>query len=57
MANKKEKAAAIITIFDPANLSPKGKRAIVKWIREQATFIEKYNKEMGPRFRARYLYS
>lgn len=57
MGAKKEKSAAVITIFDPADLSTKGRKDIARWMREQATFLEKYNKEMASRYRARYIYS
>jgi hypothetical protein len=53
---KKTKSAAVLTIFDPANFSPKGKRAIVKWLRYQATFLSRNSRKLAKRFTARYLY-
>lgn len=50
------KSAAIITIKDAANMSPKGRKAIAAWMRRQAEFLEKHAKELSPTFRARYLY-
>jgi hypothetical protein len=55
-APMKCKAAAIITIHRPADMSPSGRRAVAAWIKKQATFLLKYSKELSPRFTARYLY-
>jgi hypothetical protein len=53
---KKDKSAAILTIFDAAKMSAKGRRQIAAWLKRQAAFLEKHAKELAPRFRARYLY-
>ena len=50
------KSAAIVTIKDAARMTPKGRRDIARWLRRQAHFLEKYAKELSPRFTARYLY-
>lgn len=52
----KEQAAAILTIKDAAEMTEKGKMNVVRWLRRQAYFLEKYNTELGPRYTARYLY-
>ena len=53
----KTKSASILTIFDAPNMTVKGRKAIAAWLRRQAGFLEKHGSELGPRFRARYLYS
>ncbi len=52
----KQKSAAIITILDGDRMTPKGRRRIAVWLRQQAKFLEQYGKEFSGRFRARYLY-
>jgi hypothetical protein len=34
----------------------KGRKSIAAWLRRQAAFLEKHNKELSARFVARYLY-
>lgn len=53
----KTKSAAIITIKDAPRMSTKGKRAIAKWMKRQADFLLQNNKQLSPRFTARYLYT
>ena len=52
----KTKAAAILTIHRAAEMTPSGRRAILKWLEKQADFFRQYHKKLSPRFRARYLY-
>jgi hypothetical protein len=53
---KKEQSAAIVTIKRASEMTPKGRRDIARWLRRQASFLEKYAKQLSPRFTARYLY-
>lgn len=57
MANKKnEKAAAILTIFDAAAMTPKGRAEVVKWLTKQAVLLDQYPDQLSKRYTARYLY-
>jgi len=40
MANKIE-STAILTVYNVCDMSPKGRKIIAKWLREQAKDIEK----------------
>ena len=51
-----DKSAAIVTVFKASDMTPKGRKNVVKWLKQQADFIDKYPKELSPRFTARYLY-
>ena len=55
---KKEKSAAILTVHGISEMSPKGRKEIIKWLKNQIKNIEKYHKDPGfaKRFTARYLY-
>lgn len=53
----KEKSAAIVTIHDAPNMTTKGRRAIVAWLRRQAGFLENNSKQLSKRFTARYIYA
>jgi len=55
-AKPKTKAAAILTIRDAANMSEKGRKDIVDWIRQQAKDLIKYGDDYSGTMRARYLY-
>ena len=50
------KTAAVLTIVNPNRMSVYGRRRVVAWLRRQARFLSKHSKELGPNFRARYLY-
>lgn len=52
----KEKSAAIVTVKDAPKMTKRGRKAIAKWLREQADFLEQYGNEFAGRFTARYLY-
>lgn len=51
-----EKTAAVLTIKNAADMSPKGRREIADWLREQAKTLEAEGVQYSSRFRARYLY-
>jgi hypothetical protein len=53
---KRQKSAAIVTIFRPADMTPAGRRRIATWLRRQAGFLQTHGKRMATRFTARYLY-
>ncbi len=53
---KKRVAAAIVTIRRAHDMTPRGRSALAKWLRQQARFLEQYGAELGSRFTARYLY-
>ena len=53
---KKEKSAAIVTIFNAQSMSKRGRKLIADWLRRQAGFLESNGTELADRFRARYLY-
>jgi hypothetical protein len=57
MSRNNEKSAAIVTIRRAADMTTKGRRQVVAWLRKQADFLEQYSKELSPRFCARYLYN
>lgn len=56
MKIKTEKSAAILTIHDAANMSAKGRRDVVAWLKRQAGFLETHSKQLAKRFTARYIY-
>lgn len=51
-----DKIAATVVIKDGALMHAKGKKQIAAWLRRTATFLEKHNDEMAPRFTARWWY-
>jgi hypothetical protein len=51
-----EKSAAVLTIFDAANFSDEGVKAICKWLDQQKKWLRKHRTELSPRFTARYRY-
>ena len=50
------KSAAIVTIYQPADMTAKGRRAVAAWLRRQATLLERHSKQLSRRFTTRYLY-
>ena len=52
----KTKSAVIITIHDSANMTTKGRKRIVAWMRRQAGFLEKFHEELGKTYVARWRY-
>ncbi len=55
-ASKKSKVAASITIHDAAKMTPKGRKDIANWLRQQAKNLLKESSNYSTRFRASYLY-
>lgn len=52
----KRKSAAICTVFDAASMTPRGRKDIARWLRRQASFVEKHADQLAKRYTARYLY-
>lgn len=54
----KKKSAAILTVFNISKMTVKGRKAVLKWLHNQITDIEKYHAKPGfaSRYTARYLY-
>lgn len=54
----KEKSAAILTVYDISDMSPKGRRDIINWLKKQISNIEKHHEKPGfaKRYTARYIY-
>jgi hypothetical protein len=53
----KEKCAAVLTIHNPADMSPKGKAEVLAWLKKQVKWFETDSQNLGKTFRARYLYT
>ena len=51
------KAAAALTIRKPGVMTPAGRKAVIAWLRKQATYLAKYGKNYNDTgdFRARYI--
>lgn len=43
--NVVERSIAVLTVFDAAETTPAGRKEIARWLRRQATFLEKVPKE------------
>lgn len=58
MKNGKERIAATLTFYDADQMTQKGARAVVAWLKKQADhMLDKDNREaVAPRFTARYWY-
>jgi hypothetical protein len=54
----KEKSAAVLTVHRISDMTPKGRRSVIAWLKQQVSNIEKYHKDPGfaSRYTARYLY-
>lgn len=52
----KHKSAAVLTVFDAAKMTLKGRRDIAKWLQRQANTILTNSKRLSSRFTARYMY-
>lgn len=50
--------AAVLTLAEPGNMSPQGRKDIADWLRQQAAHLIKHgdNYTQNGKFRARYLY-
>jgi len=53
---RKEKTAAIVTIFNASDMTKKGRRQIALWLKARANDLLQHGDELAGRFRARYLY-
>ena len=51
----KLKSAAIVTIVRAADMTPRGRKNIVAWLRRQAQFLETAYAELSPRYTARWV--
>ena len=58
MTKRKPKAAAVLTLHRISDMTPKGRRDIIRWLQKQIGHIRKYHKNPGfaARFTSRYLY-
>jgi len=56
MAKKKHQSAAVVTIKDAAKMTPEGRKAVAKWLRQHAAYLVKHGEEYSSTFRGRYLY-
>jgi hypothetical protein len=52
----KIKAVAVLTVRRVPDMTPTGRKRIVRWLKAQASFIQNCPKKLGPIFTARYLY-
>ena len=58
MPTKKEKTAAIVTVFNLSDMTPAGRKRIAKWLRSRADVVEKHGDvQFAGRFTQRYLYA
>ena len=53
---KKDKSAAVMTVFDAARMTKRGRKAVAAWLRRQAGFLDAHGADFSGRFTARYLY-
>jgi chromosomal replication initiation ATPase DnaA len=53
---KRYESAAILTIKDAANMTPKGRRQVADWLRRQAKDLLSLGDQYDKTLRARYLY-
>lgn len=55
---KKVQSAAILTVKDISDMTPKGRKDIINWLLGQIKTIQKHHKKPGfaKRYTARYLY-
>jgi len=53
---EQEKSAAILTIKDANNMTPKGRKQVAEWLKEEAKNLIKHGKDYNKRFTARYIY-
>lgn len=55
---KKEKSAAVVTVFDASKMTPAGRKAIAKWLRGVSETLLKYGIKPGfaKRWTSRYIY-
>lgn len=53
---QKLKTAAVLTVYDAAKMSAKGRRDIIRWLERQAETIRDEHQILAKRWTARYLY-
>lgn len=53
---RKSESAAILTVKRAAEMTPKGRREIAKWLRRHADMLVRDGKDYSARFTGRYLY-
>ena len=53
---RKEKSAAIVTIFKASDMTKRGRKQIADWLRKQAKTLEQNADQLANRYTARYLY-
>jgi hypothetical protein len=51
-----QKTAATVVVHRVSEMTPEGRKAITKWLRRQAAWIDKYGDQLAVRFTARYFY-
>lgn len=56
MKKRKLETAAIVTIYEAANMTKRGRMILANWLRKQAKFLLSHHDELSPRFTARYRY-
>ena len=56
MTAPKEKSAAVVTVFDAAHMTKRGRKQIATWLRRQADMLEAEGGNYAGRFTVRYLY-
>ena len=50
------KSAAVLTVFRVSEMTPNGRRDILRWLQRQMRFIKRDSKQLAKRYTARYLY-
>ena len=57
MKKTQDKAAASVTVYQVANMTTKGRKAVCGWLRKLADDLQREPESFAKTFRARYLYS
>lgn len=50
-------SAAVVTIRNPGCMTSLGRKAVAKWLRKEAEYLEKHWNLMAPRYTARFRYA
>ena len=56
MNESRGKSAAMLTIRNASEMTPKVRREIANWLEKQARLLLEHPKELSARYTARYLY-
>lgn len=56
-AKRKDKSAAIVTIYRADEMTARGRRQIAAWLRRHAEMLTSEGKNYSKRFTGRYLYT